>query len=267
MPFDPDVSDFTRRDLSFLGRQKPVLTIGDRGPAVIVMHEAYGFTPEVARFCRWLRDAGLRVYAPILLGKPDASNPAEFGFWQILGLCISREFTMLAANKTSPVTVWLRELAKLAHEECGGAGVGAIGMCLTGGFALAMAVDDVMKAPVLSQPGMPARDKAALDIDPAGLARVKARVRDQGLVVRGYRFEGDPLSPPERFDTLRRELGDRFIGTELPDSCGNPQGLRAKGKKPHSVFTADLIDAKGERTREAVDEVIAFFREKLEIPA
>lgn len=258
-----DISDFRRRDLSFLGKTKPVLTLGETGPAVIVMHEVYGFTPQVARFCRWVAAAGLRVYAPILLGTPDAHNKTEVSLPRILGLCISREFTMLASHKSSAVTDWLRALAAQAHAECGGPGVGAIGMCLTGGFALTMAVDPIMLAPVLSQPSLPPMNPGALDISPAQLAQVRARAANEGLEVRAYRFAGDTLSRTERFATLRRELGAAFVGTELPDACGNPDGLRAQGRPPHSVVTGDLIDAPGEPTREAANEIITFFRERL----
>jgi hypothetical protein len=135
---DSDIADFSRRDITLLGRTKPVLLTGATGPAVIVIHEVYGFTPTLARFCRWVRDAGFRVYAPILFGSPDAGNTEKPTLRRILSLCVSREFTLLAANKSSPVTDWLRALARLAHQECGGRGVGAIGMCPTGGFALSM---------------------------------------------------------------------------------------------------------------------------------
>ncbi len=97
-----------------------------------MIHEVYGFTPALARFCRWVRDAGFRVYAPILFGNPDINNAGKISPARIISLCVSREFTMLRTNKSSPVTEWLRALARLAHQECGGRGVGAIGMCLTG---------------------------------------------------------------------------------------------------------------------------------------
>ena len=157
-----DIADFSRRDITLLGRTKPVLLTGATGPAIIVIHEVYGFTPTLARFCRWVRDAGFRVYAPILFGSPDAGNAEKQTLGRILSLCVSREFTLLAANKSSPVTDWLRALARLAHEECGGPGVGAIGMCLTGGFVLSMALDPVVLAPVLAQPGLPATRPGAL---------------------------------------------------------------------------------------------------------
>ena len=262
MELTSDIADFTRRDLDLQGKTKPVLVTGTRGPAIIVVHEIYGFTPTLARFCRWVRDAGFRVYAPILFGAPDASNPELPSIARVAALCISREFTILRANKSSPVTDWLRALARLSHQECGGPGVGAIGMCVTGGFALSMALDPVVLAPVLAQPGAPALSHAALDIAPAELEQVVARTRN-GLKLRGYRFEGDELCKAQRFATLRRTFGDAFAGSELPDAAGNPGGMKARGKPPHSVFTGDLIDAPGEPTRAAVNEVIAFFREAL----
>jgi dienelactone hydrolase len=262
MTLSTDIADFTRRDVTLAAKTKPVLLLGE-GPAVIVMHEVFGFTPTLARFCRWIAAAGFRVYAPILFGTPDAHNPEKIELSRIASLCISREFTMLASNRSSPVTDWLRELAHLAHTECGGPGVGVIGLCLTGGFALSMAIDPVILAPVLGEPSLPALSHAALDISATDLARVKTRTQTDGLTIRGYRFQGDTLSRPERFTTLRTQLGTAFTGTELPDACSNPGGMRSKGKPPHSVFTIDLIDAPGEPTREAVNEVIAFFREKL----
>ncbi len=259
-----DIGDFARRDFTFHGKTRPVLLIGDTGPAVIVIHEVFGFTPPLARFCRWIADAGMRVYAPILLGTPDATNRERTGIGTILGLCVSREFTLFRADRSSPVVDWLKPLARQAHEECGGPGVGVIGMCLTGGFALAMAVDPVVVAPALSQPSMPPFSHGGLDIAPADLACVKGRVRD-GLELRGYRFDGDTLSRAERFDTLRTQFGDAFQGTTLPDSAANPDGPMARaGKPPHSVMTGDLIDAPGEPTRRAADDVIAFFKARLD---
>lgn len=262
MELTAEITDFTRHDISLDSKTKPVLTTGTRGPAVIVVHEIYGFTPTLARFCRWVRDAGFRVYAPVLFGTPDASNAETPSVARVVSLCISREFTILSTNKSSPVTNWLRALARHAHQECGGPGVGAVGMCVTGGFALSMALDPVVLAPVLAQPGVPALASAALDIAPHDLERVVARTR-QGLKLRGYRFEGDELCKAQRFATLRSTFGDAFSGSELPDRAGNPAGFRARGKPPHSVFTSDLIDAPGEPTRAAVDDVIAFFRDTL----
>jgi dienelactone hydrolase len=266
MALTADISDFQRRDVTLGGKTKPLLTLGESGPALVVIHEVYGFTPTLARLCRWLRDAGFRVYAPILFGEPDATNKEVIELRRIASLCVSREFTMLASNRSSPITEWLRQLARLAHDESGGPGVGVIGLCLTGGFALSMAVDPLVLAPVLGEPSMPPLAPAALDISASDLAIVKRRVASEGLNVRGYRFEGDTFCRHERFETLRRELGDAFSGTELPDACANPRGRKAHGKPPHSVFTGDLIDSQGEPTRRAVDDVISFFIDKLTSP-
>jgi hypothetical protein len=138
-------------------------------------------------------------------------------------------------------------------------------MCVSGGFALSMALEPVVQAPVLAQPGVPALNPAALDIAPADLRLVRERAR-QGLELRGYRFEGDTLCRAARFAALRSAFGDAFAGSELPDSAGNPSGMKAQGKPPHSVFTGDLIDAPGQPTRAAADEVITFFRRALHEP-
>lgn len=257
-----DIDDFTRRDLALLGRTKPVLTTGDAGPAVIIIHEIYGFTLTLARFCRWVRDAGFRVYAPVLFGEANAGNPERVTVSRQLGLCVSREFSLFAAGKSSPVVEWLKELARLAHRECGGRGVGAVGMCITGNFALAMAVEPDVLAPVLAQPGLPAFKPAAIGVSEPDLAALRGRIDREALLVRGYRFAGDTICRAARFETLSRELGKGFAGTTLPDSVANPAGR----KPPHSVFTTELIDAAGEPTRAAVDEVIAFFRERLGSP-
>ncbi len=114
----------------------------------------------------------------------------------------------------------------------------------------------------LAQPGLPATRPAALDIAPADIARVQARTRD-GLELRSYRLQGDTICRAARFRTLHAAFGAAFVGKELPDNAANPAGMMVRGKAPHSVFTVDLIDAPGQPTRDAVDEVIAFFRKTL----
>jgi dienelactone hydrolase len=133
-----------------------------------VVHEVPGLHPGVIAFGQRLVDAGFTVYLPSLFGRPGAP-PTTGAIVRALGrVCVAREFTLLA-DRTSPVTHWLRALAVQAQVDCGGPGVGAVGMCLTGGFALAMAVEPAVLAPVLSQPGLPAPltagKRAALGLD------------------------------------------------------------------------------------------------------
>lgn len=244
------------------GETKPVYIRGS-GPAVIVIHEIPGITPEVIRFADWVADAGFRVYMPLLLGEAGRPLTPLYVAKSIAQLCIRREFHILASNRSSPVTGWLRALARHAHEEAGGKGVGAIGMCFSGNFALSMMMEPALMAPVLSQPSMPfpagAARRAALHVSPEELACVKARCA-KGDKVLGLRFKGDPMCPPEKFASLRRELGDGFEGIELDDDTANPD---SPAPRPHSVLTVDLIDRDGEPTKEAAKRVISFLRERL----
>jgi len=232
------------------------------GPAVVVVHELPGIHPGVVEFGRRLVDAGYTVYLPSLFGRPGESLTVSATLRSVLGVCVAREFTVLA-DRTSPVAYWLRALAARAHAECGGPGVGAVGMCFTGGFALAMAVEPVVLAPVVSQPGLPApltaRKRAALGLDADDLARIKERAR-HGLCVLGLRFSNDKGCPAERFETLRRTLGDGFEGIEIDSSPGNPFGIPARA---HSVLTVDLVDEPGHPTRDALNRVNAFLNERL----
>ncbi|MAT04326.1 MAG: dienelactone hydrolase [Acidimicrobiaceae bacterium] len=262
------LADFTSRDFEALGKRRTVFEIGD-GPAVIVITEMPGITPAVADFARRVAAIGCTAVMPHLFGDPwraptTGSNRPDVGAFMrsIVPACISREFHVLATGTTSPVVDWLRELARDAHGRCGGPGVGAVGMCFTGGFALAMATDDRLLAPVLSQPSLPfgitKGRRGSIDISPDDLATVRERC-GAGLEVIGLRFEGDKLVPPERFEFLRRELGEAFVAIELPDDSANPEAPNP----PHSVLTEHLVDEPGEPTRAALDRVLELFRSRL----
>jgi len=252
---------FTCESFTFDGRTHDVYRAGN-GPAVVVMHEMPGLHPGVVDFGRRLLDAGYTVYLPSLFGRPGAPYSAGGSMRSMLRVCISREFRLLA-DETAPAATWLRALAAKAHTECGGPGVGAIGMCFTGGFALAMAVEPAVLAPVLSQPSLPmpigAARPAQLGLDAADLAAVKERTQG-GLRVLGLRFSEDPVCRGERFDTLRRELGDGFESIEIDSSEGNPNDIP---KTSHSVLTLHLVDEPGHPTREALDRVMSFLGERL----
>jgi dienelactone hydrolase len=208
-------------------------------------------------FAQRLIAAGYTVYLPSLFGRPGEPFGAGPLLRSVLRVCVSREFAILA-DRTSPIATWLRALAAKAYRDCGGPGVGAIGMCLTGGFALAMAVEPAVLAPVVSQPGLPApltaRKRAAVGLDAADLAQVKARTRG-GLCVLRLRFSADRGCPAERFQRLRRELGEGFEAIEVDSSPGNPYGIPTRA---HAVLTVDLVDTPGHPTRAALDRVLGF---------
>jgi dienelactone hydrolase len=234
---------------------------------VIVMTEMPGISPHVARFSRWVRDAGFTVYMPSLFGSDGAVPSAEEGAAVFQRACVSAEFRALAANTSSPVTQWLRALAKLAHQECGGPGVGAIGMCFTGNFALTMMLEPSMLAPVLSQPALPLNDPAAgMEIAPGEIEAVRQRLERENLTVLAYRFEGDRFCMAQRFAAYAEALGERFVGRVLPDSSANADVAPFFARHvtcPHSVVTAHLIDEAGQPTIAARDEILAFFARRL----
>ena len=219
------------------------------GPVVIVVHEIPGITPAVERFANDVVDAGFTVVMPNLVGTAGQTVSGKYIASSMLKVCISKEFTNMALQKTSPIISWLRALARSLHTEVGGKGVGAVGMCFSGGFALGMMVDDIMIAPVLSQPSMPftvGKTRGAdLNLSPDDALVVAQRAAD-GCQVLGLRFTQDKLVGT-RFDSLRDLLGDAFIAIELP----------SQSPKDHSVLTE-------QRDEDSVQRVLEFFKEKLQ---
>jgi dienelactone hydrolase len=218
------------------------------GPGVVVIHEIPGITPLVARFANEVVDRGFTVVMPDLLGTPGKAPSAPYIAAGMAKLCVAREFAAFALNKTSPVIAWLRSLARDLHADVGGPGVGAVGMCFSGGFALGMMVDEIMLAPVLSQPSMPlpvgSARAGALHLSPDDEEAVIQRAAD-GCQVLGLRFTED-RAVGTRFSTLSDKLGDSFIAIELPSNA----------KADHSVLTEQRDDA-------SVERVLDFFVEKL----
>jgi dienelactone hydrolase len=218
------------------------------GPGVVVIHEVPGITPTVERFANEVVDAGFTVVMPLFVGTTGKDVSFPYLLSSMTRVCIAKEFTTFALNQTSPVIAWLRALARHLHQDVGGPGVGAVGMCFSGGFALGMMVDDVMLAPVLSQPSLPlnvwkGRDRD-LNLSPDDAAAVAERAV-QGCEVLGLRFTED-RAVGDRFSALRELLGEAFIAIELPSNK----------KSDHSVLTEQRDD-------ESVERVLRFLKDKL----
>ncbi|MEO7753907.1 MAG: dienelactone hydrolase family protein [Terracoccus sp.] len=226
------------------GFDRPVYRRGT-GPGVIVIHESPGLTPEVVAFADELVDAGFTVVLPHLFG-PAGTSPRWFEPLVVLPrLCISREISCFATGRSTPLAGWLRDLARTLHAELGGPGVGALGMCLTGGFALAMAVDPSVAAGVVAQPAVPLplgrRRAGDLGLGERDLEAVRARTR-AGCPVLGVRYTDDWVTGT-RFETLRDQLGPAFVAVELAG-------------EGHATLTAD-------RSAEAVSRVVRFLSDTL----
>jgi dienelactone hydrolase len=261
-PTPPHLAGWTPTPYALLGEAREVYLRGE-GPPVIVMAEVPGITPAVLRFAERVVDAGFTVALPQLFGTPGAPRTPGALARVIARACISHEFTVLARGSASPITRWLRALATRLHAAHGGRGVGAVGMCLTGNFALSLMLEDCVVAPVLSQPSLPfpvspahARD---VGLSAEELDTVASRAA-AGVDVLGLRFSHDALCPAARFDTLRARLGSRFEAHEIDSGPGNAWG---HGRAAHSVLTEDLIDAAGQPTHAALERVLAFLRERL----
>jgi dienelactone hydrolase len=261
---------YEKTTFTFDGKQRDVYQRGS-GPAVVVIAEMPGITPKVVEFADRVVDIGCSVALPHLFGAPGrdaykggAARTIPYLLSSMVPACISHDFHALATGKTSPVIEWLKALASFMHKECGGPGVGVVGMCFTGNFALAMMAEPAVLAPVLSQPSLPfpigrAR-KRDLSLSDADLETAKARCAAEDLTVLGLRFTADPVVPAERFQRLRDELGDHFVAVEIDSSKGNPYGHPTNA---HSVLTEHLIDEPGQPTRDALDQVLDLYRSKL----
>jgi dienelactone hydrolase len=260
------LADFTEFDFTDPeGRwTRPVYRRGS-GPAVILIHEMPGLHELVLRFAGRVADAGMTVFCPSLFGAPGRElTPAYYYGTFAKALCVRREFVVWAGGRSSPIVDWLRALARQVHGECGGRGVGAVGMCFTGGFALAMMTEPAVVAPVVSQPSLPltigpgaARRRGEIDVSPDEIACARRRFETEDLSLIGLRFSDDPIAPRARFDTLRRAFGDRFEAIEI-DSKDAKHDPRIA---PHCVLTIHLDDDNPDGpTKRAEARVIEFLK-------
>ena len=227
------------------------------GPGVLVMHEMPGITPAVERFARRVADDGFTVAMPVLFGVPGKPPSVGYTLGTLARGCVSAEFAVFAANRSSPIVAVLRALGRQLHAQAGGRGIGALGMCFTGNFALALAVDPWVEAPVLSQPSLPFLPPSGAHASPEELAAVRAR----RVPVLGLRFTGDLACRQSRFDTFRRELPGQFEAVEIDSSLGNPKGIP---RTAHSVVSHHFVDEEGHPTKAALDRVLTFFHERLD---
>jgi dienelactone hydrolase len=223
------------------------------GPGVLLMHELPGMVRQCVDLATVIANRGFTVFMPLMFGEADAEPAAKSLAARV---CISNEFHCFAHQKSSPITRWLRSLSTVRiRPRCPGPGIGAIGMCFSGGFVLSLFVNDQLLAPVLCQPGLPFPSLkpgagAALAVSPEDLKEALA----SDAPILGFRFEGDPICPKQRFETLRSTFGSRFEGHELPGT-------------EHSVMTLAFVNQRAHPTFQARERLFAFLHERLGVPA
>ena len=234
------------------------------GPGVVLIPEMPGIHPGVLALGNHLVDNGFTVVIPSLYGTPGAPAVRAGALGVIARGCVAKEFAAFATNKDRPISHYLRALARDLNAKTPGRGVGVIGQCFSGGFALAAAVDDSVLAPVMSQPSLPMpltpRQRADSGVTDAELKIIEKRAADEGLCALGLRFSGDPLVPAERFRTLKDRLGDAFEVIELDSAKGNPGGF---GRMAHSVLTLEVRETPGNPAYAARKRVVEFLKERL----
>lgn len=253
--------DFEQFNHTHLGMDHLVFKKG-HGPAVIIMHELPGMIVECVDFADRIEKEGFTVYLPLLFGKPDIQISMIDTINFTSNLCISKEFYLFSSNKTSPIVEWLRSLCRLAHGECGYIGVGAIGMCLTGGFAIPLMVEPSLMAPVLSQPSLPISplDRSSIACSDEDFQFACKRSKSENIPILGFKFSNDILSSNDKFQLLKFNLGDLFQGAIIDSSPGNKYNIPIYS---HSVFTAHYNDSPGHPTREAFEKLVNFYKERL----
>lgn len=234
------------------------------GPGVVLIPEIPGIHPGVLALGNHLVDNGFTVAIPSLFGEPG--RPISIGYVvpTIARACVAREFAGFATNKNRPVSQFLRALARDLNASTPGKGVGVIGQCFTGGFALAAAVDDSVLAPVLSQPSVPfpltPRQRRDAGLSEPELSAIADRAANEGLCAMGLRFSEDKMSPGERFTTLKERLGDAFEVIEIDSGPGNEHGL---SRMAHSVLTDQVREIDGHPAYEARKRVVEFLTARL----
>lgn len=234
------------------------------GPGVVLIPEIPGIHPGVLALGNHLVDNGFTVAIPSLFGEPGRPISVGYVVPTIARACVAREFAGFATNKNRPVSQFLRALARDLNASTPGRGVGVIGQCFTGGFALAAAVDDSVLAPVLSQPSVPfpltPRQRRDAGLSEPELSAIADRAANEGLCAMGLRFSEDKMSPGERFTTLKERLGDAFEVIEIDSGPGNEHGL---SRMAHSVLTDQVREIDGHPAYEARKRVVEFLTARL----
>ncbi len=220
------------------------------GTPVVLIQELPGIGQETLSLADRLVTAGFEVIMPHLFGPIGRTS---IGGNIARMLCLRKEFSILAANRTSPIVDWLRLLCRDISHSRGVGGIGVIGMCLTGNFAISLIADESVLASVASQPAMPFFKQGALHMSAEDVADVRRALDEKGPM-QILRFEDDPLCTSEKSECIHKAFND--------DSTTRVEEIRLPGKG-HSVLTLDFVDEEGHPTRAALDKVLAYFTRQL----
>jgi dienelactone hydrolase len=246
----------------------PVYYAGDpKAPPVLLLPEIAGFSPGLILFAERLIDARFRIFVPWLFGPLGVRAPLRNG----IRLCVSREFANLRAGVSSPVTTWLRALTAHISRHSGGTQVGAIGMCLTGAFAIPLVIDPHVVAAVAAQPAVPlsplfialgiGREEklSRLNVSDGEIAQARARLEAGQAHLLSVRCRSDRICPRAKIERLRREFP---VGLEIREYA-EMSARNSLGERPHATFTKEYRLAPNapadHHSRQAFADLVAFF--------
>ncbi len=225
-----------------------VYTKGE-GPVIVLIQELPGIGMETIRLADRFVEKGFRVVMPHLFGPLGrlsfAGNIARI-------FCMRREFSIFAKNKSSPIVEWLKALCQDCRDKYNVSGVGVIGMCLTGNFAISLMADDAVLASVASQPSLPLFSQSSLHMSDEEIAKVRERLEEHGPML-AYRFKGDVLCTKSKFDALDKAFNEGKECVKLNTLKGNK----------HAILTVHFSNREGSPTEEALGEIFEYFSEKL----
>ena len=229
-----------------------------KGPAVLILHELPGLSlDDIGLACR-VAESGFTAVVPVFFGKPGSDHRIR----NLLTQCFVpfTPFHCWVPGITSRVANWLATLVPELYRECGGKGVGVIGMCLTGSLPLALLKVPAVKAAVLCQPTNPFLLKHHLDISRGDL---QAAIDRDDLTVLAVKFSGDGKSPHQRFQTLHEKLKGHF--NELIINSGRESEPLSGAQ--HSVLGGGYDSGPtASATREAFNRVIRYLDQRLSDP-
>jgi len=210
------------------------------GPAILVIQELPGIGPQTLDLARKIAAAGFSVYMPHLFGPLG-----KVSFAGNIGrlFCLRREYHLFAKNKASPIVTWLRALCVEVQAQSGQPRIGSVGMCLTGGFALALMAEDGVVAGVASQPSLPVFDNTSVHMSPDEIAATNKGMAADGPGL-AMRYEGDFMCRASKMTALKEAFGNNVITKNIPG-------------KGHSLLTLDWSD-------QAFDQMMAYFRDRFQ---
>lgn len=219
------------------------------GPIIVILQELPGIDADTVKFANKIVDAGFRVVMPHLFGPLG-----KFAIVRNIArlFCVRREINIFARKQTSPIVEWLKALCQDARQRYGVDGVGVIGMCLTGNFAISLMADESVLASVASQPSLPMFSQSSLHMSNQDVSDISTRLDEHGPML-AYRFKGDKLCTAAKFEAIDATFNKDKERIKLTHVPGNQ----------HAMLTAHFINGEDSPTQEALDEIINYFSAKL----